>query len=106
MPRLTAALTMLLLALAPAHPALAATRGGDIIAGPMVGHVTDRSARISMQLSIAKQVAIRCLPVEDGQQASAVTIDVEGPSPFICDTPPNNLKPNKTYRISVALDGE
>ncbi len=71
----------------------------------MVGHVTDRSARIWMQLSIAKQVTIECYD-EGDSQASAVSLDVEGPLPFVCDLPLNNLEPNKSYRIVVKLNGQ
>ena len=77
----------------------------DIIAGPMVGHVTDKSARIWMQLSIAKTVTVECYDDTDSQ-VSAVSSDMEGPLPFVCDIPVNALKPNKSYRIVVKLNGE
>jgi alkaline phosphatase D len=99
-------LLCLLLSLVPPLATRAAAAGGDIVAGPMVGHTTDKSARVWMQLATACQVTISCLEVESGRQVSGVTIDIEGPSPFICDTPMNNLAPNKNYRLEVKLDGD
>lgn len=79
---------------------------GDITAGPMIGHVTDKSARVWMQIAVAKQVTITCYEASKGQEVSSLTQDVEGPWPFICDLPVSNLSANTTYRIEVKLDGE
>jgi alkaline phosphatase D len=92
----------MLVVLAAMHQA---ALGADIVAGPMVGHVTDKSARIWMQLSIAKQVTIECYDEHD-TPVSAVSLDAEGPLPFVCDLPVNNLLPDQTYRIVVKLNGE
>jgi alkaline phosphatase D len=77
----------------------------DILAGPMVGNVTDKSARIWLQLSIAKQVTLECFDDHDSP-VSAVSLDVEGPLPFVCDLPVNNLQPNQTYRLVIKLNGD
>src|ERR1035437_262569 len=76
----------------------------DILAGPMVGSVNEKNARIWMQLSEARKVTITCLEVEHGRQVSEVSEDVEGPLPFVCDMPVNSLLPNHNYRIEVKLD--
>jgi alkaline phosphatase D len=84
-----------------------AARGADIVAGPMVGHVTDKSARVWMQLSVAKNVAVSAFDANGGRQpVSQVSVDVEGPTPFIADVPVNNLEANKTYRMEIKLDGK
>jgi alkaline phosphatase D len=100
MMRVRTALTLMILALAQG-----AALAEDIVAGPMIGNVTGKSARIWMQLSIAKQVTIECYD-ERGSPISAVSLDVEGPLPFVCDLPVNNLQPNQTYRIVVKLNGD
>jgi alkaline phosphatase D len=80
-------------------------RGADIIAGPMVGHVTDRSARIWLQMSVPKQVSVDCYDLATDAQVCALTTDPVGPSPFTADIPLSNLEPNKAYRIELKLDG-
>ena len=77
---------------------------GDLVAGPMVGHVTEKSARIWMQLPTAREVTITCNEARAGA-VSEVGVDVEGPMPFTCDVPLTNLKPNHDYSITVKLDG-
>ena len=78
--------------------------GGDIVAGPMVGSVTDKSARVWLQLGVAKTVTVTTFEVERGGQVSQVSVDVEGPLPFVCDVPINGLFPNRNYRIEIKLD--
>lgn len=81
--------------------------GADIVAGPMVGHVTDKSARVWLQLSVAKNVTVSAFDADGGRMAvSQVGVDVEGPTPFIADVPVNNLEANKTYRMEIKLDGK
>ncbi len=91
---------LLLTSFIPATPA----KADDIVAGPMVGHVTDKSARVWMQLSTSGELSVSCIEVDSGREVSGVKVDVEGGSPFIFDTPLNNLLPNKNYRIEVKLD--
>ncbi|MCL2647255.1 MAG: alkaline phosphatase D family protein [Phycisphaerales bacterium] len=82
--------------------------GGDFVAGPVVGAVTEKSARVWMQLRVAKPVTITTFEVGGvgggGGQVSQVSVDVEGPLPFVCDVPVNGLAPNRNYRIEVKLD--
>jgi len=82
----------------------AAAGGDDIVAGPMVGSVTDKSARVWMQLNVAKTVTVTTFEIERGGQVSQVSVDVEGPLPFVCDVPINGLSPNRNYRIEIKLD--
>ncbi len=76
----------------------------DLVAGPMVGHVTDTSARVWMQFPIAGEVAITVFDAQRNQAVSGVKVGLEGPSPFICDVPLNNLEPDHTYRIEVKFE--
>jgi len=78
----------------------------EIVAGPMIGHVTDTSARLWLQLDTSERVTVTCIEVDSNQRVSEVTIDVEGPSPFVLDTPLSNLQPNKNYRVEVRFDGK
>lgn len=75
-------------------------------AGPMIGHVTDNSARIWMQFPIAGDVTINTYDVARGTAVSGVRVGLEGPSPFVCDIPISGLQPNRAYRIEVKFDGE
>lgn len=77
-----------------------------LIAGPMVGHVTDRSARVWMQLPIAGEVTLTAVDSDRNVAVSALRIDVVGPSPFICDVPVNNLEPDHAYRIVAEFEGK
>ncbi len=96
---------LLLALLTIAAFAASASAANPIVAGPVVGNVTDKSARLWMQFSTSVTVNIKCFEVESGQEVSGITTDVEGPSPFICDTPISNLQPNKNYRIELKIDG-
>jgi len=78
----------------------------EIVAGPMVGHVTSKSARVWMQFSLAGEVSITAYDIAGGQPVSGVKIGLEGPLPFICDVPLNNLQPDSSYRIDVKFDGQ
>src|SRR5690242_7244790 len=80
--------------------------GVDLTAGPMVGHVTDHSARIWMQFPVAGEVTITTYDAQQNFQVSELRVDLTGPLPFTCDVPINNLQPNHTYRIAVKLDGD
>ena len=77
---------------------------GDIVAGPMLGHVGSESARVWLELSLAKQVGISCYE-DGGGEVSSVSVDVQGPLPYTADIPLTNLKPNKDYHIQLTLDG-
>ncbi|HVT81841.1 MAG TPA: alkaline phosphatase D family protein [Phycisphaerae bacterium] len=87
---------------------LACTRALAVVpdAGPMIGHVTDNSARIWMQFPIAGDVTINVYDAARGIPVGGVRVGLEGPSPFVCDVPVNGLQPNRTYRIEVKFDGE
>ena len=80
--------------------------GVELTAGPMVGHVTDKTARVWMQFPIAGEVTVNAFDVERNQAVSGVRVGLEGPTPFVCDIPVSNLQPNRTYRIEVKFDGE
>jgi alkaline phosphatase D len=85
-----------------------AARAADVelIAGPMVGHVTDRSARIWMQLPVAGEVSLTAVDMQRNIPVSGLRIDVVGPSPFICDVPLNNLEPDHAYRLIAQFEGK
>jgi alkaline phosphatase D len=78
----------------------------DITAGPIVGHTTDKSARIWLELSVAKKVTVSAFLNNGRFPQSQVSVDVEGPTPFVADVPLNNLLPNSTYNIEVKLDDQ
>jgi len=77
----------------------------DIVAGPMVGHVTEKSARVWLQLSMAKRVAV-VYSQERSSQEMEVGMDAEGPLPYTCDLALASLKANKNYRIEIKIDGK
>ena len=77
-----------------------------IIAGPMLGHVSDTSARLWMQLNTSEAVTVRVFDVIRNQPMGAVRVDVEGPAPFIFDAPLSGLKPNHNYRVEVLFDDQ
>ncbi len=75
-------------------------------AGPMIGHVTDNSARLWMQFPIAGEVTINTFDVSRSVPVAGIRVGLEGPSPFVCDVPISGLQPNHTYRVEVKFDGE
>ena len=77
-----------------------------IVAGPMVGHVSDTSARLWMQINTSEQVSVKTYDLVSNDQIGAVRIDVEGPAPFVFDAPLSGLRPNHDYRIEVLFDGK
>src|ERR1051325_6083718 len=81
-------------------------RAVDPVAGPMVGHVTEPSARVWMQWPIAGEVSVTAFDLESKSAVSAVKVGLEGPSPFVCDVPISGLQPNRSYRIEVKFDGQ
>ena len=83
-------------------------RGVDLSAGPMVGHVTESSARLWMQFPIAGEVTIRAFDSEAGGMPPVTQIELglEGPTPFVCDVPLNNLRPSHSYRLEVKFEGQ
>ncbi|MEI8194563.1 MAG: alkaline phosphatase D family protein [Phycisphaerae bacterium] len=92
---------LLLCIAAPA--ALAQTK---IVAGPMIGHVSDTTARLWMQLNTSEVITVRVFDVIRNQPMGSVRVDVEGPAPFIFDSPLSGLKPNHNYRIEVLFDNQ
>jgi len=82
--------------------------GVDLSAGPMVGHVTETSARVWMQFPIAGEVTIRAYDTEAGGSPPVTQIELglEGPTPFVCDVPLNNLRPSHSYRLDVKFEGK
>jgi len=79
--------------------------GADITAGPMVGHVTDKSARIWLQMSVPEEISVECFDLATDAPVCALSTDPTGPSPFTGDIPLSNLDPNKAYRIELKLGG-
>lgn len=96
--RIMAIVGMLLLA--------SVARATEIVSGPMIGHVTDSSARIWFQTNTTERVQLRVFDVDARREVSGVTIDVEGPAPFVCDAPVSNLEANRNYRIEIEFDGK
>ena len=94
------ALIVSLLLLALVRPALAAV---EIVNGPMIGHVSDSSAHIWMQLNTSAKVAIHVFDRRNNEIA-AVSSDVEGPAPFVYDTPIGSLEPNTLYHLELSID--
>src|ERR1043165_7479195 len=86
--------------------AVGVARAVDPVAGPMIGHVTDRSARIWMQFPVAGAVTFTAIDVDERATVSVVKVDLEGPLPFTCDVPVNNLLPDHTYRIEIKFDDQ
>src|SRR5579862_8091487 len=81
--------------------------GVDLTAGPMVGHVTDKSARVWMQFPIAGEVTISTYEVDrGGSPVSSLRVGLEGPTPFVCDVPVSGLQPEKTYRLEVKFEDQ
>ncbi|HVX84152.1 MAG TPA: alkaline phosphatase D family protein [Phycisphaerae bacterium] len=95
-------IAMLMAAAASAAPA----QEPDITAGPVVGHSTDKSARIWLELREAKKVTVSAYLNNGRFPASQVSVDVEGLLPFVADVPLNNLLPNATYNIELKLDDQ
>ena len=77
-----------------------------IVAGPMVGHVTNSSARLWMQLSTTETVTVKVLDIRNREVGGAITLDVEGPAPFVVDVPLSGLEANRTYRLEVLFGKE
>lgn len=96
----------LLAALFLAISATASVRAADIIAGPMLGHITDTSARIWLQLSTPADVIIEANDVDRNRSVGRIRLPIEGPWPFILDTPVGGLEPNRNYRVSILIDGK
>jgi len=99
-------LTLPALAAAIVLPLAARAADVELVSGPMVGHVTDRSARIWMQLPIAGEVSITAIDLQRNQPVSGLRTDVNGPSPFVCDVPVNNLEPGHSYRLEATFEGK
>src|SRR2546423_345839 len=78
----------------------------SVVAGPMVGHVTDRSARIWFQLPIAGEVSLSVIDAQRNAPVSGLRVGITGPSPFVCDVPVNNLEPDRAYRIEATFEGK
>jgi alkaline phosphatase D len=78
----------------------------DVVAGPMIGHVSETAARVWMQFPIAGEVSITVYDLQRNVAVSGVKVGLEGPSPFICDVPVNNLQADKMYRIEVKFDDQ
>ncbi len=78
----------------------------EIVAGPMVGDVTYDSARLWMQLSTTETVTVKTLDIRGREVGGAITLDVEGPAPFVLDVPLSGLEPDRTYRVAVYFSGE
>ncbi len=80
--------------------------GVDLAAGPMIGDVSDQSARVWMQFPHDGSVKIRVYNVEAG--GAPPVNDIEQPTQYgaICSVPLGDLQPGHSYRLEVALDGE
>ena len=78
----------------------------DLVAGPMVGHVTDKSARLWMEFPVAGQVTVTAFDVVHNEPVGGMGVGVEGPWPFVCDVPVSGLQANHAYRVEVKLNGE
>jgi len=78
----------------------------DIVAGPMIGHVTDTSARIWMQLSTSETVTLQTSAVVGNRPISSQSIGVEGPAPFIMDVPLSDLTPNRNFQVEILFDNK
>src|SRR6202012_2258454 len=76
-----------------------------ITAGPMVGYVTDKSARIWLQTSTSCEISVDCYELTGGSQLPGLTTEPTPPSPFTADIPLSDMKPNTSYRIEIKLDG-
>lgn len=94
------------LAFLPLFLLASCAHAAGLTAGPMIGHVTDRSVRLWMQFPVAGAVTVTAYEVTRNQSVSGLKFDISGPTPFVCDVPINNLLPNNSYRIEVKLDGE
>jgi len=75
----------------------------DIVAGPMIGHVTENSVRIWLQLSTPDEVQVRAFAVGDKRSVGSITVDVAGPLPFTCDIPFTDLEPDTAYRFEILV---
>ena len=78
----------------------------DIVAGPMIGHVSDTSARIWMQLSTSETVTLETSAVVGNRPISSQSIGVEGPAPFIMDVPLSDLSPNRNFQVEILFDNK
>jgi alkaline phosphatase D len=96
----------LLLALLLASWATAHVRASEIIAGPMVGAVSDTTARLWMQLNTAEDVSVYAVDVATGRRTGGVETSVTGPMPFVCDAALPNLEPDRDYRVVVEFEGK
>ena len=96
MRRVTAVLSLICLA--------GVSRGATITAGPMVGYVTDKSARIWLQTSTMCEISVDCYELTGGSQLPGLTTEPTPPSPFTADIPLSDMKPNTSYRIEIKLD--
>ena len=99
--RLLISLLVLSYVMCLAATAFAQTR---VVAGPIIGHVTDTSARLWMQLNQTEAVTVRPVDVVTNRPVGSIRIDVEGPPPFVFDAPVNGLQPNRNYRLEVLFD--
>jgi alkaline phosphatase D len=77
----------------------------QIIAGPVIGHVSDTDARIWLQLDTVDTVRVAVYDTDSNQQITYMSMDVGGPSPFIFDGPINGLAADRSYRLEISVGG-
>src|SRR5690349_5398270 len=71
--------------------------GVQIVSGPMIGAVNEKSAQLWLQLSEARNVSVKCIEIGPRGKSSMVSENVEGPLPFVVAVPLPDLSPSRTY---------
>jgi alkaline phosphatase D len=76
------------------------------VQGPMVGSVTDSSARIWLRTAVPAEVKITCRPADGDEQAIAATAETSPESDFTAVILLEGLKPEQDYTYSLSIGGE
>lgn len=86
----------------PAAETAGAAAGGRVVLGPMVGHVTEASARIWVEVDRSGTLAVELTDPEGAVERGAAVISADG-GIGVLDV--EGLDPGTTYRARLALDG-
>lgn len=88
------------------HPALAQTGDAGVQSGPMIGHVSMRSAQLWIQTNHEADVQVRYAPVGSDVEVSTPVQRTHQESAFTAHVNLDGLEPGTSYSVSFVVDGE
>lgn len=94
------------LATLPAFKKYAAKHPEEILHGPMVGSVTDRSARFWIRTSKEAAISIIAVPSDGGESLASESVRASQEEDYVAKLILTGLKPETTYQYEVFVDGE